>query len=139
MRILVACALAIVLGLALCGFLFSASFLMGREVVGAAGMPVDLMVRLGADRAFIGAMVGRRHGAIALAGGVVGALCADLSLMLATLVHGFWQSLGTPALVQPHLSDSSWSAVATLLVVTITALGGVLGARHGIVRQERKL
>jgi hypothetical protein len=125
--------LALVLGL------FAICWLGGLNATVAGGPRIDLMARLGADPAYIGAMVGRRSGIAALVGAVGGTVFADLVLLLATLAHGFWRGFGVAVFAQPQPRDAVWTIVSPIVVTAIAALGGGLGARCGIARRERRI
>ena len=134
---LVAGGVALVLGLALAIGLFAVSFQGGLHAVGAGRSRYDLMARLGADPAYIGAVVARRSAGAALVGAVVGTVCADLGLAATMLDGGFWRGLGVAAFAQPQPGDAAWTVASPLVAMAIAAIGGGIGARRGIVRRER--
>ncbi len=136
---LVAGGLALVLGLALAIGLFAVSFLNGVDAVGAGPSRFDLMARLGAEPAYIGAMVGWRLAAAALFGALLGTVFADLVLVATTLVHAFWQGLGVAAFAEPQPRDGAWTIASPFVVMAVAAIGGGLGARRGIARRERRI
>jgi cell division protein FtsX len=127
------------MGVSLVIGLFAASLASGFRRVAAARARFDLMSRLGASPTFIGATVGGQFGSIAVAGGVVGALFADLVLLAATVDRGLWRTLGAPVYARPDLRDSLWTAASPLVVMAIATLGGGLGARRAIELRERRM
>jgi hypothetical protein len=138
-RALIAGGAGIAVGLLLCAGLFAVCFANGLDARGAEVARFDLMGRLGADPAYIGAIVGWRLGMVGLAGAIVGTVCADLVLLAATLGHGFWRSLGAMAFVQPQPRDGAWTLASPILVMAIAAIGGGLGARQRIAHRERRI
>jgi cell division transport system permease protein len=135
-RALLAGGLAIALALTLCGALFAVSMMNGLGVVASSRARFELMTCLGAKPGFIGATVGRGLGLMALIGGVIGVLCANLMVLAA---HGLWWSLALPAVARATPRDSVWTAAWPFAVTAIAAIGGGLGARHAIVVRERRL
>ncbi len=138
-RALVAGGLGVVAILALAIGLFAICWMGGLNATIVGNPRIDLLVRLGADPAYIGAMIGQRSGIAALVGAVGGTICADLVLLLPTLVHGFWRGLGVAVVAQPQPRDGLWTIASPFVVMAIAAVGGGLGARRGIARRERRI
>jgi hypothetical protein len=138
-RALVAGGLGIVLDLALSIGLFAVCWMDGHNAARVGSARFDLMVRLGAEPAYFGGMVGRRSGMVALAGAVAGTVFANLILFATVFVHGFWRGLGVAVVAQPQPRDGLWTIASPFVVMAIAAVGGGLGARRGIARRERRI
>ena len=129
---------AVMLGLVLTVCLFVLGWVNGSRGVGAARARFDLLTRLGADPTYIGVIVGQGSGMMALIGGVMGTLCADIMVFTAMVDHGFWQALRAPTYIQPQPRDGLWTVGWPLIVAVIAALGAGFGARRVMVRLERE-
>lgn len=137
MRVLVAAGLAAALGIALIGGLFTACVMAGSGMVKATIERFSLMVELGADAAYIGAIVARNFALVAFVGGVFGIVGAGIVLSLPTSASMLWMNVGVMISISPGVRDLFWAVSWPIIAMLISGIGGLFGASRAIVRRER--